>query len=433
MSGFKIEVYTGQTLVDSAYVLLNSGHLPQGYVPGAGSSHDYASKVFILLPGNHHIMAYPMKSETVQSTVCAVAETDVLVTPGNTTTVALVSECSGQGNGAGEIVAALNNNPQILNVAYNPSEFVSTCQNLTVTLTAQDPDGDAPTYNWTMTQAPSVPPSNTKSISLSRPDGQYLTAADSASLSITDTVTLEAWVKLNDWGVVGQNSRIFGKFGNGGGYGMHIQNDGKFSAIYFGTGKYYYRSSDPLSPSDLGTWVHLAASIDAVTRVIKLYRNGMELPATYGGDSTATMDDTAAELYVGGMFGGEQANGKIDDLRIWHAIRSQTEIANNYQQQLNGTEPNLIGYWKLSDALADATANGNNLTFNGNGSATYSTDVPFGGGGGTAYSGSATANVYTFTAYVPGDFSLRAQVCDPFANCSLINLPIHALGSACQP
>lgn len=130
VAGFKIEVWdTAQTpnLIDQDYVLLHSGHLPSGFVPDAGDSHDFASANFVLLPGSYHAKVYPMRSQNEASTVCVLAEADFAVVSGQTTTVALVSQCTGTDNGGVEIVAALNNPPQILNAVYDPSEFIEAC------------------------------------------------------------------------------------------------------------------------------------------------------------------------------------------------------------------------------------------------------------------------------------------------------------------
>jgi len=68
-------------------------------------------------------------------------------------------------------------------------------------------------------------------------------------------------------------------------------------------------------------------------------------------------------------------DGLIDDVRVWNVERTATEIADNYNKELTGSETGLVGYWKLNSTLGDSTANNNDLT-NNNG-AIFSTENPF--------------------------------------------------------
>jgi len=55
-------------------------------------------------------------------------------------------------------------------------------------------------------------------------------------------------------------------------------------------------------------------------------------------------------------------NGVMDDLRIWNVERSQTQINNNKDIQLIGSEPGLIGYWQFNEvsgqSIFDSQSNG---------------------------------------------------------------------------
>jgi len=62
-------------------------------------------------------------------------------------------------------------------------------------------------------------------------------------------------------------------------------------------------------------------------------------------------------------------NGSIDEVRIWNVARSQSDIQSNMNRQLNGTEPGLVGYWKLDEnsgtTIYDSTPNHSNGTIYG--------------------------------------------------------------------
>ena len=72
---------------------------------------------------------------------------------------------------------------------------------------------------------------------------------------------------------------------------------------------------------------------------------------------------------------GDSFDGLMDDVRVWNVARTAEEIADNMHKELTGTEPGLVGYWRLNGDFADASGNGNDLTpVNGPG---FSNDVPF--------------------------------------------------------
>ncbi len=60
--------------------------------------------------------------------------------------------------------------------------------------------------------------------------------------------------------------------------------------------------------------------------------------------------------------------GKIADVRFWNVARSEEDIAVNKDKKLTGSEPGLVGYWKLDEEAGpaiDSTSNGNNGTLIG--------------------------------------------------------------------
>jgi len=48
--------------------------------------------------------------------------------------------------------------------------------------------------------------------------------------------------------------------------------------------------------------------------------------------------------------------GRIDEVRIWSAARTQTEISNNMSHPLTGSETGLQGYWRLDEGSGSITA-----------------------------------------------------------------------------
>jgi hypothetical protein len=68
--------------------------------------------------------------------------------------VVLISQCSNPGNGAVDVVVALNDAPLINQLTLAPSKFISVCESVTVTAVASDPNADPLSYAWSITSGP---------------------------------------------------------------------------------------------------------------------------------------------------------------------------------------------------------------------------------------------------------------------------------------
>ena len=127
----------------------------------------------------------------------------------------------------------------------------------------------------------------------------------------------------------------------------------------------------------LNRWYHTAWIYDVSAGQIELYIDGTSTN-TFTGLSTSLHDSTD-DFRIGaiGDSGGVVArwDGRFDDFRIWNDLRTSTEISDNYQCALTGTEDNLYAYWKLDNALTDEASSGFTLTDNN--TVVFQTDVPF--------------------------------------------------------
>lgn len=211
------------------------------------------------------------------------------------------------------------------------------------------------------------------SIDLERGSTQYLTAADSASLSVTGDLTIEAWVKMES---LPANQYIVSKRNhdtNQRSYAFSIDAAGEFNAYLSsaGTSDTVFATSGLNFP--IGVWHHVALVVD-VGSFVKMYVDGV-LVFHSTSSVPASIHNSTYQLAIGEYpVASSSFDGKIDDVRIWATVRTQKQIIDNMFSELTGSETNLNAYWKLNNALTDATANGNTLT-NVN-SASFSTDVP---------------------------------------------------------
>ena len=229
---------------------------------------------------------------------------------------------------------------------------------------------------------------NTHSADFEKTTGdQYLSAADSASLSITGDMTMEMWVKTESLPAAAAFYGILNKGDLGldstKSYWFAVQESGGQMVIWFQPAD---GTADPVSATSVSkisnaTWTHIAISYSAAAGTCKFYINGAYLTGEDGSLLDTSLRDGTETLQIGGYIQSGaligEFDGLIDEVRIWNDVRTATEISDNYQTELVGNEAGLAAYWQLDDSLLDETANNNDLT--NNNSVVFSTDVPFGG------------------------------------------------------
>lgn len=176
-------------------------------------------------------------------------------------------------------------------------------------------------------------------------DGTSYIDCGQASHFFSERLTLEAWVYINEK----TGGSIIGSEGSGddGIFGLLIRlAEGVNNAIDFTIVNGTWSSCiTPENSVELKKWVHIAATFDSQTA--KVYLNGEE-SATMNiahyipkGDCKFIIGDLAT-------WGGRRFRGKIYDVRVWHTVRSQQEIADNYNSFLKGDEEGLVANWQLS-------------------------------------------------------------------------------------
>ena len=185
--------------------------------------------------------------------------------------------------------------------------------------------------------------------------------ADSASLNVNATLTLEAWVNPDRSSNAEQI--IVNKEGE---YELAIFYDGSLRFAVAEGGTWNWRDSGAIIARN--TWTHVALTYDA--GVVTTYVNGVAINTQ--SMATTTIDDVYPafnELRIGGRSNspaGQYFDGGIADVRVWNVARSAAEIAGAMNSTLSGGESGLAAYLPLNDNLgssaADNTANGNNGT-----------------------------------------------------------------------
>ncbi|MCU0546308.1 MAG: LamG domain-containing protein [Oscillatoriaceae cyanobacterium Prado104] len=143
-------------------------------------------------------------------------------------------------------------------------------------------------------------------------------------------------------------------------------------AFYAGTGNQWHfylegTSSDSIVASvvnlvTLNVWTHLATTYDGTK--LTLYVNGNAVAQK---DSVAP--HTINRVEIGSVAGSYPFPGEVTEVCFWNCARTQAEIQQDMYRGLRGDEPDLLGYWPLSEGsgntVADKTEKKNNGTIKG--------------------------------------------------------------------
>jgi len=189
----------------------------------------------------------------------------------------------------------------------------------------------------------------------------YAEAAHRADINPTGDWTIETWFK----------DETPGGYNHQPGY-MIIKEDTAFSGdipyqmwIEWGTLFVGQRTSwtqqlvsYPLGSVSANQWHHAAVTLQASTRTLRLYVDGVQV--AQGTLPAITTNGNRGPLRIGAnVIPGAYWRGKLDDVRIWNVTRSAADITASFQRQLNGAPVGLVGHWRMdegSGAIAADTA-----------------------------------------------------------------------------
>jgi len=249
--------------------------------------------------------------------------------------------------------------------------------------------------------------SNSGSADFESGSTEYLSIADGSQtgLDLSGDFTFEAWVKpeslpggyiLAKYETTGNQRAYYLSANSNGTVEFAVSDDGTTSATHFAA---YDTDASQLTA---GVWTHIAVTFDISEQNDLFYINGSLVASTPIGGATvgSPIHNSTADFTIGARNGGNTPyDGLIDDVRVWSVERTPTEISDNYQRELLGTESNLVGYWKLNGDFKGATSNANDLTDNN--TVGDSTDVGFWLG---------TSNVEIFKADASDTFSTNTFI-----------------------
>lgn len=171
--------------------------------------------------------------------------------------------------------------------------------------------------------------------------GQNLVSGANANLPTGNAArTIEAWIRTNN--VSGGDEAIFeyGTIVNGQRSSLLINNNNVVSHNGFNADV-----NGTTSVRD-GSWHHIAITHDGTTT--KVYVDGV-----LDVSQAITYNTTGTNFAIGGTpVNHLHYDGDIDEVRVWNYARTVTEISNNKDNELTGSESGLVAYYNFNLGVA---------------------------------------------------------------------------------
>ncbi len=281
----------------------------------------------------------------------------------------------------------------------------------------------------------------------------YVDLPTNNNLDISDSITIEAWIYANQWGVSSAAGSIVCKHGWSAGEAGYVLRAGASGQLSFNIAcdslgtpiSWVEVESDP-NTLQLNQWHHVAATFDGYEQ--KLYIDGVLSKTNtlgfYGTIVSSTYLVKIGRLADVSQFDFRGWNGMIDEVRIWHRVLQPAEINANMSTHLDtSATTDLVGYWRMNEASGTTLADmgsGNNTGTTVN--CTWSSSVGFSNGpmmpvitqaGPYLYSSATSGNQWymdgnlipsaTSSGYSPTQNGAYTVVVTDSNNCTATSLP----------
>ena len=186
----------------------------------------------------------------------------------------------------------------------------------------------------------------------------YVVVPDAANLDITQAVTMEAWVKLDNYPSLNNTIVMKGNTSSGRAYGMWVRNTGDILISYYNGAWYHlYPGGQGFTT---GAWHHVVGVIDTVNNYRAIYIDGVRVASSSA--AIPSMPANGYSLYIGSRTGTWPTNGRIDEATIYNRALTATEIQAIYDAGGAGKDKN------LADVVPPTIANVNSVVDTGDGS-----------------------------------------------------------------
>lgn len=180
----------------------------------------------------------------------------------------------------------------------------------------------------------------------------YVSVPNSASLNITGSFTLEAWINpANNTGAKGIISKG-GTLGTSLKYALRFFN-GRILMTTNGAQRIITKTSTSVP---LNEWTHVAGTFKASTNQFSLYINGsLDTSAVIAGAAPTTNSDS---LFIGISGSSTPFNGKIDEVRVWNTNLIAIQIIAFMKSSMGGGGEYILNNLVLSMQFQNNTGSG---------------------------------------------------------------------------
>ncbi|MBQ4820608.1 LamG domain-containing protein [Aquimarina sp. MMG016] len=206
----------------------------------------------------------------------------------------------------------------------------------------------------------------------------YLSVPDDNSLDFTNHFTYEAWVNFDQLNVLNAGfgwRALFAKSRYTDSYGLMVYAGNKTMRFYhpgFGAGFTDYIWSSLTS----GNWHHVAVKLDGTNDKASILIDGVEVAFSTG---VGALSANTEPLLIGASRNANSDpypfDGAMDDVRFWNVARTDAEINDYKNVELQGSEEGLVLYYNFNEGtinsdntgitqVPDQSIAGNHATFN---------------------------------------------------------------------
>lgn len=170
------------------------------------------------------------------------------------------------------------------------------------------------------------------------------------SIGLPDsTITLEAWIKpssFGQWKSIVSFIQDNGNFERG--WDLETSNNNKLAFALKSDSASSLTYLETTNSFNANEWMHVAGVYDGDT--MKIYVNGVLEASTTS--QTGAIDYADSWLVIGSYKDDNEDNrvdAEIDEVRIWNAARSASQIRQFMCQKLKGNEAGLVSYYTLNE------------------------------------------------------------------------------------
>lgn len=182
-------------------------------------------------------------------------------------------------------------------------------------------------------------------------NSEYQFAADNASLSITGSLTLAAWIKPESV-TAATLFDIAGKW-DGANESYLLAQFGTELRCYIDSSSNYVETTNASLAT--ATWYNTACVYDSATSTVKIYVNGVQKTTTTTGTIPSSIGDDAGRFQIGAEDSSTSAanfyDGIVDEIRVYSRTLSSADVINLYNFAIGP-----VGKWDFEEGTG-TTAN----------------------------------------------------------------------------